>query len=452
MCPEFPGDPRVVGIASDGGSGAYAYDLTTGVTPSSLSLSGVAPVENPSLFSNSIGARMFICDGFHGGAPKKISLSAGNLTVGSMGGSPPNAIYSAVWAPYFVLANGSVTGTNYPNRVWFSPKTDAEGTWQVSGTTASYLDLDEAIMGMTAFQGALLVWTRHKMYRFLGSVAPGDANFDMQIQAVSFTGCIDARSIVRGTDGVFFANENGVYLTDGSSVKNLTVGSGHGISSLWRSLMSNFSVILGNVVACGLYQDMYLFVTITKSGGSFTSTFLYYIPTGAWVTLSDACAGDMFATALATPSNSQNDIYISRPKTQGSSCQMVKAAGIFSPTSSNEQDAGGVDLQPQWISRVYPGGIDLRRFGYGHIAYKMPATGSPTLVVSQATGQEPSGFSTVPEGSPFAVSSSPTRRRFRSFKDSNGLSIQVTQSGSSTQTIIYGCELEVGSFMEAEGS
>lgn len=456
MTPDFTGDPRVVGIASNGSSGRYLYDLTTGVTPSALNIA-VQPYENPSLYvGGSAGARMVVTDGQNAGAPKYIKLATGSLAIGTLGGSPPHGTVSCTHPPFFVLANDN---SSHPNRIWFSPRTDLEDTWQKTGINASYVDIAEPVTAMASYGGALLVWTRKQLIRILGDAPPGDDNFNMFPQPISATGCIDARSVVKGSRGVYFANENGVYLTDGARVEEVTVGESGGISSYWRGIMSGFSPQLGFVVAAGLFLDKFLFVTVTRVGVS-TEQLLCHLPNKAWTTMSGSLAADMYATSVSATADG-NEIYLASPfDTDATHCRMVKASGIFAPSAYNGYDADGVTVvQPQLITRTYTlGTLHLKRFGYGHLTYLMNSSDSPQIAVEQAKGLEAqTGFSDVPEWNNMAATTTATstifRKRFRSFKRTQGLTFRFTQSNvQSTKTEIYGVEVEGAPFYMSEGT
>jgi hypothetical protein len=131
--PEYPGNPRVVAFASDGGSGTFAYDVTTGTPGSSLNCNGALLLENPPLHKD----KLIVCDGkgaigLTPHAVQKLYLSSGTLAVADLGGAPPVARYSCVHLSHLVLANSVAN----PNRVWFSPIPNIEGN-TVAITSAS---------------------------------------------------------------------------------------------------------------------------------------------------------------------------------------------------------------------------------------------------------------------------------------------------------------------------
>jgi hypothetical protein len=268
MAPDFEGDPRILTIVSNGAAGRTLFDVTD-VVPHMVGEIQVEPFENPSYFVDETGAYVVVCDSQNGmRVPEEIFLNSGGVVVSIPMDDTitPTARVSAAHIPYFVLANTP----DHPNRIWFSGKGSLNTGWVMTGTDAHWLDLDDEIVAMQAFGGTLLVWTRRKLYRILGDTAPGntvaDGGTTMYPQPVADVGCVDARSVVAGSDGCYFANENGIYVTDGAKVTSLTETKHPGISLMWRDeIMADYFPELEHVLAMGLYQDMYLFVTVTKS-------------------------------------------------------------------------------------------------------------------------------------------------------------------------------------------
>jgi len=451
MTPEFPNAPRVCGIATDGTGDNYLYDMTTGTPGSPQELGNFCPTENPPLFVSGAGTAMMILTYGDGtpAPPKKLTWNGSSVQVANLGGSPPNAKVSTVALPFLVLAND---GDQHMNRIWFSARGDPE-TWVTTGVNASFIDMPEPVVGMQMHQGTLIVWSRHAMYRMLGTYPPGDSDADMSPQPVAQVGCIDARSIAKGSGGVYFANEDGVYVTDGASITSLTLGKGQSISSLWRLIMEQYKVKAGNSVAIGLFQDMYLFVTIYTDDGS-ANVLLDYLPTNGWVRLSNPCAAVMYAESLATLGE-QADLIGASPwsASSGTIAHMVKFLSIFGPAPGNRFEADGTPVQPLWESRSIPSGsTTLKRFGNGRLVYRMLGSlSAPQLHISMQLGLLGEGlFHESHEGSPVGTTTGVERARFRMFKDGMALRFRVEQVGASDITEILGVEYEIGSFFTAE--
>lgn len=117
-CPEFT-TPKVVVIGTDGSTGRTLYDVTSGSPATGVSLAR-QPFENPPTYVD----KLILTDGAGALPPKKAYLSGATVVAGLLGGLPPNATYSCVHLGYLVLANNTAN----PNRIWFSPLPNIEGT------------------------------------------------------------------------------------------------------------------------------------------------------------------------------------------------------------------------------------------------------------------------------------------------------------------------------------
>ena len=481
-CPEFNGfDARILGIATNDAAGRTLFDLTDPVTAGPEIALGVQPYENPTVMESNGQIYVICTDGQNHGPVKKITrpgavgtaVAVGILTASGtkLDGSPtdpiPHGTVSTSLGPYLILAND---GAAHQNRVWYGPggnniagnataTSDTPAGWlnQDGSDFLSFWDFSDPIIALQQFQGVTLVWTRRDLYRMMGDRPPGsqDAstkldNNNIQVQPVTRVGCIDARSVCANHNGVYFANENGVYITDGASTNCITSGQkGAYAGTLYQSFMGDFSVELGHVVALGIYRDVWLMVTVTKFG-IVSTTMLCYLPTNAWTVVTNNCNSVMYATSLATDQN-QNDIYFCNPFSAAGKARMVKGGGILSPSAGNMLDADGSPIEPLWVSRVLPGGATgLKRFGNARIIYRMHG-GTPSLQISMASGmQGENAMVPAREGSPLGVSVPIKRSRFRMYKQAEGLTVQVEQSGASAETEILGIEYEYDGYYQAE--
>src|SRR5215471_1509048 len=454
MCPNFPSNPRVLGIASDGGQGRYLYDVTVDSGAQQIARIDIEPYENPPTYIPGRGGAMTIITSGDPGVlrtPMKAYWDGSQVQVTTLGGFTGNARRSATHLEYLVLANN---GDDHMNRIWWSQPGDPE-TWD---EVNNYADIPEPITAMIEFQGSLLVWSRTKLWRVLGDVAPGEPDGNMSLQPVAGVGCVDARSVVKSSTGVYFANEEGVFLTDGASVNNMTLGKGQSITGLWRTLMMHFSSGLGNVVSAGTFQDLFLIVTVIK-GVNDVASLLCYLPTNGWVLLSNPCAGTMYATQLGW-GNAQYNLYNANLMQISGGIQMGKMANVFDPSDANPIDLGGAVIEPVWESRFLPGGsTGLKRFGYGRLVYQMYAQyGNPVLQVYTNLGLQSEGvFQQVHEGFQMPVTNSSVageyrveRKRFRIFRNGTGFKLRIEQHGQSSFTSILGVEYEMAPFFQAD--
>lgn len=444
--PEFPGDPRVVVIASDG-SHRKLYDVTASSAGSAVAIGDAQPTENPPMYWD----RLIITDGIGNGsgtyaAPQTVKVPSGTLTVANLGGTPPNARCSCVHLDRIVLANGTDPNDGnsvHNNRVWFSPVPDVEGTWD---TAQSYIDFPASITGLASVGGVLIVFSRGNVWRVLGDLPPGSVdsnnlpNDNMEAQPLESggIGCIDARSIVQMGGVCYFADESGVHYTNGAGIGTVTHNNdGTGIQGLWATAVAGYTPSLGSVVCAGTWRDRFLFVTVRHASSDPQSgaryQFLYDRDTSCWTTLSDGVTADMYATRFAP----NGEIYAACGDT-GDSVRLLKLSGLFSPASGNKNDANGEAVVPTVTFRPQAAGPGLKAFGFGHLIFDVVTSDTATLAVATARGLDAGSFTTrrtldaADEG----------RRRFKINFDSEAANVKVTQANASATTEIRALEIE----------
>lgn len=438
--PAYPGDPRVIAIGTDGASTRTLYDVTTGTAASGIDVHSAQPTENLKLDID----KLILTSGTVFYAPQKVYLSTGTVTVASLGGSPPVAIVSCLHAGRLLLAHTSAN----PNRIYFSPDGGIESAWD---TTNSWIDVDEPIMGLASIAGVLIVFSRGNCYRILGDIPPahvdsnGTPDTNMTLQPLGAVGCIDARTIVEMDNEVYFANETGVYKTNGSGFVCLTnKPDSTGISSLWQSTLQNFSPALGAVVCCGTYQNQFLTVSVRHNNGT-QSQFVYYTQNQSWVKTSVSTNALMYATGFAPT----NEIYAGTI----TDSRVLKLSGMWSPASGNKNDATGSAVAPVWEAKPFSDAVGLKRYGFAHVTYDMrdASSDNPTLATTIATGIEADSSYAAVRESPLAETTQAIRKRFTINKDSQGVSFKFTQSNASSKTEIYYLENEVAPYFVADG-
>jgi hypothetical protein len=450
---EFRGDPRVLAFAShSGGAATEVWDVTSGTATGGVDVNAAQPVENLTYWGSGATDRLILTSAqpsagpYYG--PQKVYLSGGTVTVGLLGGSPPAAKYSCVHAGRLVLGNTFAD----PDMIFFSPPSspthsDVEDPWD---TTNSWIRTGAPITGLASIQGILLVFSRGRCQRILGSIPPGhvdaagNANTDMDLQPLGNVGCIDARSICFANNLCYFANEKGIYYTNGAGFNSLTEkANGTGISSYWQDTMKGFSPGLGAVVSMGVYQNQYLLVSMIHNSGQ-KAQFVCHLPTEAWMQTSTPTSATMYAPSFA-PSH---ELYIGSSADTG----VRKLSTMWTPNSSVKNDAEGTAVLPLWESRVISTSVGLKRYGFGHLTYDIRDVfaDNPSLEVQIATGLNvDSGFVDVRESS-LQKTTEVTRKRFSVYKDTPGLTYRINQLNPSERTILYFLETEIGQFLVAE--
>jgi hypothetical protein len=456
---EYPRDPRLVVIGTDGAAARGLYDITTGTPASRQDLGGRQPIENPTFsFLDQLKnkAMLIITDGYLNPsvAPMKAILSGGvgsAISVAPLGGSPPPARFSCILGDCLVLANS----TDHPNRLWFSDHGNPEA-WSPGGTNlaGNFQDTMSPIIGLATVAGVLLIFHREGVERMIiknGLLPAWDpyppASPPVLTPMAGAPGCIDARSIVYGNGLVYFAHESGLYYTNGSASRSITTKpKGVGISTYWRSLVGDIDGSLGSVVASGIYADDWMFTTVRHPSGV-TVQFICYLPTEAFVRTAPRIGCDMYALRRAP----NMALY----GANGNLSQPVRALNltpVLSPTSSNRLDANGEAVLPYLETRMLGPGLGLKSYFDGYISYDMRDAGEvPTMQLSIATGLEAdSGYAAVAE-SPLPAVAQSHRQRFTVSKDTNSVQLALQQVNASSKTEIYAIDTSYHPLYASDG-
>ena len=345
----------------------------------------------------------------------------------------PTGTYSEVHLSRVALANSS---TN-PNRLWFGPLVDIQATaWDVSN---AYFDFPNAITGLASLGSTLLVFMQDGFYRLDGDTPPPDTN--MSERPVARVGCTDARSITVSEGRCYFANTTGVYVTTGTGADSLMKGR---IESYWQSLFSGYSSSTWRI-STGIYGRRFLFVTVLDNSLNLVATLSCDLDKNAWMRHTNIKAM-MYASAYGVA----EELYAGDANNTG---RILTLSGLFSPSSSNKNDADGTAVTPLLETRPFGGAPQVFAFGHSEIAYDMrdAASDNPTLAVQYAKGVEATSYSTVAEGSPLAETSDETRTRVAVNQDSQAVSLKLQQSNASSKTEIYAVQVDTRSYPAAAG-
>lgn len=409
----FPAGAQLVGVGSDG----HLYKVTDAATTDVGTLgSAFLTLDTPKFRVGGSKNLLVICANDGTTAPKTWN----GTTAATLGGSPPAGKFATVYKTRLALANTSAN----PDRIFFSDVPDIESAWD---TTNSWVDTDYPVTGLASLQNALIVFSSGRSQRITGSTPPPGSDFDRA--PIGDVGCTDARSIVIYEGRVIFANQRGVYWTDGINYKSLTRDAG--VETLWRSY---FTPSIGpNHISAGLLGS-FLFVTIRNTSDALVATLMCNLARNTWWPITNINSM-MFASSVAT----QDECYYADKNTP----RLVKLSALLNPAVGNKNDADGTAVEPMLETRILGGGPTLKHFGHGHLSYDMRDgdVDNPVLAVSAAPGVEATTFVTS-AGSPFPETTDETRVRFTVGKVSQGVTLRFEQTGASSKTEIYAAELE----------
>lgn len=425
--PEFPTGRRIVGLGADG----KLYDATSG-TVSDRGSFGITTLDNPALYID----RLVVASADGTTAPKKIYVSGGNVTFANLGGSPPAGRLVTSHLSYVVLGSSSA----YPNRIWFSTLPDPDNTW----VTANYVDFTHSLTAIVPIQGVLLGFSGGATERLTGNIPPGTTGENMQLQSVGQVGCCDARSVAAWGSYVVFASQDGVYVTNGAGFDSLTEKpDGSGIQSYWRGLYSDLQAAGGGIIAGGIFNRNYYFLTISH-GSTLVDTLVCYLPRKSWMRVTN------IACQMYAPSSVGTDELYGATISGAPGNKILKLSGVTTPTASNKSDANGTAVAPMLEPRMIGSGLGVKAYGHGHLTFDMRDAGSdnPSLKIESSMGVEAdTSYHEVPE-SPFTETTRSKRKRFMVNKDGQALNLRLTQTGASSKTELYAVEVEARSFAE----
>lgn len=125
-----------------------------------------------------------------------------------------------------------------PQQVIFSKLETNSGPLAGSWDPLSYIDSSRDITGLAPLSSLILVFHNNAIEKIRGTIPPAkNLDTDMSVDLLTGAhGCTDPASIVAWDENVIFANQKGVHVTDGATIRSLTDQGG--IGELWQMLFS----------------------------------------------------------------------------------------------------------------------------------------------------------------------------------------------------------------------
>ena len=253
----FAKGERMYWLATPGGGGHALInhvDPVTGAVVIGVDSGLASMVQNGVMLRE----RVYFFDGSETVIPIWVSFDGTTQTNGSVHASAPKASVGAVHKDRLVVGYGS--------DIYFSPlETDGGplGTWD----PISKISVSKQVTGLGTLGGKLLCFHASRISRVQGQIAPANlVDSDMYVDTLTDqVGCTIPQTICAWNENLVFADERGVYLTDGASVRNLTEQGG--IGDFWRDIYATRAAAPS--VSAGIYFD-YLVVSVLAEGGSYT--------------------------------------------------------------------------------------------------------------------------------------------------------------------------------------
>lgn len=348
-----------------------------------------------------------------------------NATITTLAAGMPLA-HTVSYKSRLVSSSNSVL-----NRLFFSPVPDVNATWDNAN---SWIDCDNQISGLAALNNALLIFSAEATERIIGATPP--PNSDMDRAPISNVGCTDCRSIVTESPYVYFANPQGVFMTNGTTPVSLTQQGG--IRDYWRSLFTGYvsaaPLPTGATwtISSGFWRG-FLFVSVLDASRNLQACLMCDVARRAWWRLTNMPAMAWVASVYGT------ELYYG----DGSTNRIVTTSGIFSPTAANKADANGVAIQPTIEFRPVGQGTGIKAYAWGHLDFDMrdAASDNPTMAITVKTGINANVTLTPPE-SPLGETTTLVRPRFQINRNAQAATVALAQSGPSASTEIYALEVQ----------
>jgi hypothetical protein len=352
-----------------------------------------------------------------------------NTTAAS--GSPPAGMFCATYKDHLVLARDA---TNY-SRVWFSNGADA-GTWDTA-VDGQWLDTTRVVVGLATLNQMLLVFSEEGIERIRGNIIPGVAGSDMVVEPAFNVGTSDSASIAVDGDYVVWANNNGVFMTDGiANPVDLTAECG--VQTFWRDEMGGTWGTTVSLVG-GIYQGHY--IVASTVAGSFDQCLCFDIrKRRAWrftninpammaqaPTTADARSGDLFFGERDNP-------YVSRL----GSMFFIEGYG-FSRAGETIVDGNGTAPSPSFTTGFYRGQPGTKRWKKLYINYVMENTAgeSSFTVRAYATPTLDAVFGNSPGALETLAAATTIARRpvsLSTLPPSDGIAVEIRSNGAAAST------------------
>lgn len=412
---------------------AAGYPYVTTASATTAITSAPLATRDPVFYNNIV----IVPDSSGATAPKKISgITATSET--ALGGSPPAGTYAVIYKDVLWLAAPAASA----DRIFFSTAGNPEDTWD---TASKYLDASFPITGLAALQNSVFVFGLSRTMRVRGSIPPPDSDFIVD-DPIFDVGCTDNRSISLYRDKVVWGNAQGLYISDGTAMEDLTRLCG--MKAWWQDVMAGtegFSSgtaysVTGFSIATGVYGDWLVYSIM--NGSTEVDSGIIDLTRYTWHRLSNI-DGNFFI-----PRPYPQETYFTRRGAAHPSMYLAGVSGFFYPTSSNKADADGTNVLPIYETAFGLGDAHLKTIRRVFLTHDTRDAGSddPTQTISYIDSPEETSYTAL---SPTIAETSEVTRVHRSINKSvRGIAFKVAQTNPSSDTRHYGLEVEA---QEREG-
>jgi hypothetical protein len=317
-----------------------------------------------------------------GAAAGKVVTNTGAFAISDLPASALTGRFATVFKDRVILGNA----VGLEQQVAFSKGGDPTAAWD----PISIINTSLPLTGLAALRGSILCFHRGSTERLRGTTPPDSTLSDQKGDFVlepfpERIGCASPRFITYWRENVVWADERGVYMTDGSVTTNLaTTG---GISRAWKKLWEYNPTIRSATMYGDFYViSMYLAVepvsydmpraetTASPPLSNRAITLVCDLPTRAWFTMGNFNA----ATYVATQGDGGEKLFLGDHLNR----RVVDLTNSFEPSNSlvsSRIDGDGLRVNPiletGW-SRLGPAG--QKRAVMIYPGYNLPFVGGQT--------------------------------------------------------------------------
>lgn len=430
----FAGDPHVLSVSEIGKcyrSTTFANGFYIGATH------GQALTHRPFWHRD----RMILPAGLGAAAAtpyKYYATAPGVYATAVIGGTPPQARGGFSWGDYLVLFNyydPADAGILKNYRMAFSSVGNPD-VWVYSGASSSHFDIPEEMVAGVQLRNVILCWGYANTYMLTGDTPPPGGNLARRT-LFNGNGCFDGRSLATYREYAIWANNAGVYKSDGATLTDLTEAGG--ISNFWRELVRAFSQQQGWVAAAGVYAGHYI-ITITSPGHVHT-TLVCDIDQQTWTQFTNfhsVMYGERSAGPGTTLLDGSEELFFAH----GHAPRAARVSTCWTPSSTYALDGDGVAVLPE-IELPFDklGEASKKRVRRAYVGYDVrTAGGSPQLNVSAVFSPEATAYTALSPALPTTTKLERVPVEVR--EQVYGIGLKIAQAVASADTRLYEVELE----------
>jgi hypothetical protein len=188
--------------------------------------------------------------------------------------STPKGRVAATWQSRFVLANtvANANRLHFLSQEWVGGMTETP-VWD----PIAWWDTSADVTGLATTRNSLIIFHEGTVERLRGTKAPGaGVETDIWMEPlIGLGGCNEPHTICYWNDNVIFADARGVYLTDGTTIRDVT--SQGGVGREWRRAYDP-----AWRVSAGVVYDSYVIAMVDTTNMVFKKCFVCDLYSRNW--------------------------------------------------------------------------------------------------------------------------------------------------------------------------